>query len=506
MYSLFKSNKPSRHVGVQVLADRVVVVIPESDGDSYKIIIENASKGLHAEALKKVVSDNKLNGCVANLVLSPQESKSYVVDEPPVPVEEQAEAAKWRVKDMLDFDVEAAVVGVFEYPKDALRGRAPQLNVRVAKSATVALQLEALNEAGLVPNQIVTADLALASLLLPQPEGSVASSVLLYLSKDYGMLVLVKNNQLYLAREFDFDFDALNEPAQQERKLNQLTLEVQRSFDYFESQMGSAPPKQVSLSAPSATLPLANMMGGALGVEVQNFSLSDQSVQKDVAGERPYARLQVGLYAFGALKAISNPAHTVNLYTDQFKPKKQSLTLVQLAVSSAAILLLIVSLSVWQSGILSEQKSDLTVKQTSVTELQDKVDALQSEFDGLTEDANLIALNEGLQNDIEAYRALLGELGSQEQAFSFRYSDLLTILARHKPEKLWLTNFGVESNNGRLHIDGETLDAKEITVFLESLQSEEILSRQGFGSLEVTAHEDREGHYTFSLKSARKEG
>lgn len=506
MYSLFKSNKPSRHVGVQVLADAVVVAIPESDGDSYQIIIENAAKGLHAETLKKIVADNKLSGCLANLALAPQEYKSHVVDEPPVPAEEQAEAAKWRVKDMLDFDVESAVVDVFEYPKDALRGRGPQLNVRVARTSVIAQHLGLLKEAGLVANQIITADLALASLLLPQPEGSNASSVLLYLSKDYGMLVLVKKNQLYLAREFDFDFDALNEPAQQEKKLNQLTLEVQRSFDYFESQMGAAPPKQLSLSTPSATLPLANMMGGALGVEVQNLSLSEQNVQKDSQGERPYTRLQTGLYAFGALKAISNPAHTVNLYSDEFKPKRQALTLAQLSVACVAIIVFVAALAIWQSDVLTEKQSELTERLATVSELQDKVDSLQSEFDSLTEDEGLISQNKGLRNDIEAYRALLGELGSQEQAFSFRYSELLTVLARHKPEKLWLTGFGVDSNEGRLLITGETLLPKEITVFLESLQSEKILSRQGFGSLEVSEHKEREGLYTFSLRSARKEG
>jgi len=66
----------------------------------------------------------------------------------------------------------------------------------------------------------------------------------------------------------------LNEPSQQEQVIQQLALEVQRSFDYFESQLGQRPPGELILFGPDPNIPLANMLGGSITAKVTALDLS----------------------------------------------------------------------------------------------------------------------------------------------------------------------------------------------------------------------------------------
>ena len=77
-----------------------------------------------------------------------------------------------------------------------------------------------------------------------------------------------KNGDLYLSRHFDFSLQSLNEPAQQDSVIQNLALEIQRSFDYFESQMGQVPPRTISLIGPDSNVPLAKMLSGSIAADV----------------------------------------------------------------------------------------------------------------------------------------------------------------------------------------------------------------------------------------------
>jgi hypothetical protein len=503
VFTLFKSKSSLKQIGVQLLPSEIILVVPSENGAPPQVIQQAALEELQAEALKQLVEEHKLSGHLVNLVLSPQQYKSYLIDKPAVPQEELAEAAKWRVKDMLDYSVEDAVVGVFDYPEEALRGRKAQLNVRVAQTGTVASNLEVIRAAGLEPNEVGTADLALASVLISQVSDEAKVSVLLCLSDHYGMLVLVKNGQLYLAREFDFDFGALREPSQQERKLDQLTLEVQRSFDYFESQMGLAAPNLLNISAPDSSLPLANMIGGSLGVQVENFSLN--ALANDGGTPVNLLPLQSAMYAYGALHIPDNKDYSVNFYGEAFKPHVQPLSLPQLGLASAALLIVSLGIHFVLVDRLEEKKLEYSMSQNSLNELQQQVTDLAAKTQAMKIDQALQDKNGALQKEIEAYRALIGQLGSQQQELTFLYSDFFRSLAKHKPKKLWLTEFDVDSSMGHFYINGETFDASEIPLFLEGLQSEALFSRQTFGRLELAQHEEEKGRYVFSLKSVPQE-
>jgi MSHA biogenesis protein MshI len=65
---------------------------------------------------------------------------------------------------------------------------------------------------------------------------------------------------------------------------------VQRSFDYFDSQMGQVPPQILYLIGPTPQIPLANMLGGSISAQVKVIDMSicfgDQhkTTQDDING------------------------------------------------------------------------------------------------------------------------------------------------------------------------------------------------------------------------------
>jgi len=220
--------------------------------------------------LQEFVSENKLSGAICRAVLPTDQYRVYPVEKPQVEESELAEAARWKVKDVLEYDLADAVTDVYEFPADALRGRPEQVDVVATRSTLIKNIVDLSAAAGLELQTIDIAELALRNVIALEGEEDRASA-LLYLRNGQGIMILCKGQTLYFSRKFDFSVHSLNDVSQQDSVLQHLSLEVQRSFDYFESQMGQVPPPVVHLVGPSMNLPLANMLGGLVSAQVKDL-------------------------------------------------------------------------------------------------------------------------------------------------------------------------------------------------------------------------------------------
>jgi hypothetical protein len=253
LLSFFKSKSSAGAVGLEVRADGMAIAVSHPDNTGALIVKECMYKVCSAAERKTViaelVSDFKLKGMRCNLVLPVNQYKTYPIERPKVEASELVDAARWRIRDMLDFDLEDAVTDVYDFPVDALRGRPEQINVVVCRSALVKESLALVSDSGLELESIDIVDLALCTVARRLSDDEHKSQAILYLRNGAGIMVLVKNGDLYLSRHFDFSIQSLNEPSQQESAIQNLALEIQRSFDYFESQMGQVPPRQINCFA-----------------------------------------------------------------------------------------------------------------------------------------------------------------------------------------------------------------------------------------------------------------
>lgn len=272
----FRKSKASKgYVGLEIRPDGLAMAIIKDPANSESIdyLFQPCSAADRAKTLGELVADQKVSGMMCHVALPFDQYKVYPVDKPEVEDAELADAVRWKIKDLLDFELDDAVSDVYSFPSDALRGRPEQVNVVVCRKAIVKNVVDLIAESELELACIDIGDMALRNIALTHAGESERAVALLYLRKGAGYMAFVKNQQLYLSRHFEFSLEALGDPAQQESVLQYLALEIQRSFDYFESQLGQIPPQELVLFGPDPNIPLANMLGGNISARIGALEL-----------------------------------------------------------------------------------------------------------------------------------------------------------------------------------------------------------------------------------------
>ena len=177
--------------------------------------------------------------CVSSLSIG--DYSLLLVEAPDVQPEELRSAIRWRVKDLIDFHIDDAVVDVFEVPSHKAAGKNKMMYAVVARSDRVKQVIDQLNNAGLHLNIIDIPELALRNIssMLPEDVGGVA---LIYIGQHQGLITITRQSTLYISRSIKSGSAALPESALSvmddescQRWLDSIIIEVQRSMDYYES-------------------------------------------------------------------------------------------------------------------------------------------------------------------------------------------------------------------------------------------------------------------------------
>jgi MSHA biogenesis protein MshI len=157
------------------------------------------------------------------------------LEAPELEPEELREAMRWRVRDLIDFPIEQAVIDIVHLPPSRRPGAPALLYVVVAKAPEVDALAEMLIDAGLDIQAIDIVEMAIRnlSLHLDQPARPRAY---LHLQPGQTVIEIADGSQVYLSRRVLQDVDAGADVALLEAQMENLALEVQRSLDYFESQ------------------------------------------------------------------------------------------------------------------------------------------------------------------------------------------------------------------------------------------------------------------------------
>jgi MSHA biogenesis protein MshI len=159
-------------------------------------------------AYEKDVSDDAFERVLGRLpsrraptvsVLNPAGYRLLLVEAPDVPADELRAAVRWRVKDLIDFHIDDAVIDVFEMPRHARGGPHRMMYAVTAKADVVKREIERIEGAGLKLDVVDIPELSLrniATLLESEQRGAA----LLYLSERRSTLLLVRQGVLYLTR------------------------------------------------------------------------------------------------------------------------------------------------------------------------------------------------------------------------------------------------------------------------------------------------------------------
>ncbi|MCP4986323.1 MAG: hypothetical protein GY928_09770 [Colwellia sp.] len=207
---------------------------------------EQTNPAYFSQALQSLHSKCELEGD-ANLVLNEVQSQVVQVDKPTVPDNEVTAALKWKIKDLVSISPENMVLDYYDAP--VLAGGKEQINVVCAPLDELKKLLVATEQGKVKVSSITTQEFAFANLLTPQHD---ANLLVCQQPNEEIVLLIVKQKQIFFHRRLR-GFSHIGNKTAEELSfsvIDNISLEIQRSTDYFERQLKQAPIKGIKVLLP----------------------------------------------------------------------------------------------------------------------------------------------------------------------------------------------------------------------------------------------------------------
>ena len=263
--------------------------------------------GDSSELLGELVAERDWHGTACSIVLHPAYYQLLLAETPPVELDEMASAVRWKIKELLDYPLAEAAIEYFLLPDDAYRGRQKMLYAAALRKTTLHGLVEPVEACGLAVDCVEIAELALHNIIARMPaEGGGTALVQLYDGE--GIINLVEDGAIYLSRRLDVGLDKFNADAGADNALffDALFLEIQRSLDYYESQLGKGIITHLFYSPGLAdTAAIGDYLSSQLGLNVAALNLAPLDlIDSAVAGDDNDEQL---IRAAGAIGAALGP-------------------------------------------------------------------------------------------------------------------------------------------------------------------------------------------------------
>ncbi|WP_428617842.1 MSHA biogenesis protein MshI [Shewanella sp.] len=231
--------KKHDRVNLGVYINAATVTFFQRDGDAIPFSL--AIDGNNWSALFKALTD-KIPAPHLQLVLSEDFYQLLVVDKPMVEPEELHQALVWSIKDMVSEPVELLHLDYFEAPESTTN----KVTVVVVNRAWLQELVKAAAQHDVTIAGISIEEMAISNY---GAEDKLAHMVLCHKPGSELLLTVVKQGQLYMQRRIR-GFSQIDKVSSQDLQLgvaDNLSLELQRSMDYFESQLRQAPVASIGL-------------------------------------------------------------------------------------------------------------------------------------------------------------------------------------------------------------------------------------------------------------------
>ena len=295
------SKSESKHLsGVSIGQTAISLCVMPDKADSEKVNFLNKPLSVNlsqngqpdvainavADTLNHLITSQEITG-QCQVIIPSSHYQIVQIDKPNVPDAEIVAALKWQVKDLVSINVDDMIVDYFDGP--TLAGGATKLNVVCASKSFQASLVNTAAKNDLQITMISTEEFAFASLITVQDE-----AVLLVCQQpnEEIVLMIVKQGKLYFHRRLR-GFAQIAQQSEQQLALgtvDSLSLEIQRSTDYFERQLKQSPIKDIQVIVPMDNeLLLVEKLAANTHIPVHLMSLPVENAQ-----QRQYAA------AFGA--------------------------------------------------------------------------------------------------------------------------------------------------------------------------------------------------------------
>lgn len=284
---LFKKKpKQQGRVGVACVPGKLAIAhLEQRQGSPHLLdcqVHDMESAAQQADLLGKSVKKMDLEEKQCSYVLSPDEYSLHLVEAPAVEPEELRAAVRWSVKDLLDMKIDDAAIDVFPVPDDAYRGRKMVYVVATAKSRIKKI-VDLVSNAGLELAIIDIPELVMKNIVTSFIDDSNGAAFM-DLRRTGSTMNISNNGALYLTRRINtqMDADVIQSPEWDSLK-DRLALEIQRSLDYFESQMDKGQVNRIIIAQrQNDSAEITKQLDELLSAQVTALNLVDH-MQSDIS-------------------------------------------------------------------------------------------------------------------------------------------------------------------------------------------------------------------------------
>lgn len=288
--NLFSAVKKGTQIGVDFLPTGVAVVQVKNSRKSPAKILQSEylpSRGQQAqvEALRGWVDKHRLQRSRCVCLIADADCDINQIEKPEIEEAELAQALTWRIKDLVSYEVDSAVVDIYPMPVSA-KNNTQQVSVVSADEAVVATYVQSIQSAGLKLTAIDIHDLVSGNLPSIR-QGVEKAQAILSLNDSTGVLSIFNDTDLYVSRNFKIGLSQLQLASGEDQSIyDNLLLEIQRSMDYYESYygLGSVSVMEVFPRTPvteKTVLYLQNLVGYDIDFVATNGVASDDSSELD---------------------------------------------------------------------------------------------------------------------------------------------------------------------------------------------------------------------------------
>lgn len=264
---------PRTHAVLSSYLGGVAALLVQDEGEKARIQAfscrENIS--ISPDVLNQVASEAGVKDAPLIALLEHDHYQAVMVEAPSVPDDEIKSAIRWKVKDLLNFHIDDAVLDHLPVPGGG--GRPPSLYVVAAQSAAIRALVAPYHDAGLQLDVIdirETAQHNLAMRIIPTDKSGEAryAVAVLHFDGENGLLTFSFGDSLIMSRRIE------GRGAAGETLLDKVAMEVQRSVDYFERQYSWLPLAKLYLAPCEETKALLRRLGEYLPVGVESLDLA----------------------------------------------------------------------------------------------------------------------------------------------------------------------------------------------------------------------------------------
>jgi MSHA biogenesis protein MshI len=273
--TLFSQPDPKGLLGISIQQEALAICAVD-EKNVIECQTDKVQKNSYLDAYKRIKNKHELTG-QCHIVLSSQQNQLVQVDKPQVPHDEINAAVKWQIKDLVSIPPEDMIVDFFDGP--TLAGGLEKINVVCASKNELSTLVEKINKDNCQIKSITVEEFAFASLA---PIEDDARLMVCQQPNEEILLIIVKKGELFFQRRLrgmaKIALKSENELSME--VIDSLSLEIQRSTDYFERQLKQAPIRSIEIIVPMENEAyLARKLAENTNVAVNLFSMPEGFTQ-----------------------------------------------------------------------------------------------------------------------------------------------------------------------------------------------------------------------------------